>query len=115
MPISKAQVLNDMKTLAFAMVAALLVGCQGLRPAPVHMAFSGGDGSCCEKAVVIEHAKYRETALVAESIWLEQKYPGCRRISEGSMSLTGKTYSIVALSTTDGQERKVYFDSTNFR
>ena len=79
------------------------------------MVYLGGDGTSCEKAVVIKDAKYRETAELAESLWLEHKYPGYRRVSEDAMKLTDKTYSVVALTTADGQERKVYFDSTNFR
>ena len=61
---------------------------------------------------MINNARYRETALVAEKLWLDQKYPGRKDTKQSAMNSVGKHYDLVELTTADGQSLKVYFDTT---
>jgi uncharacterized lipoprotein YajG len=64
-----------MKTLIAACFALLLVGCQTPQIASQPLVYSGGDGSSCERAVVIEGASCHEAGTLAISRWLQQSYP----------------------------------------
>ena len=101
-----------MKMLLFLPFATLLAGCQSFQPTSQPLVCIGGDGSSCQQAVVINNARYRETALVAEKLWLDQKYPGRKDTKQSAMNSVGKHYDLVELTTADGQSLKVYFDTT---
>ena len=101
-----------MKTLLLIPFATLLAGCQMLPTNSQPLVCAGGDGSSCQQAVVIANAKYRETGLMAEKLWLDQKYPGCKDTKQSAMNSVGKHYDLVELTTADGQSLKVYFDTT---
>jgi hypothetical protein len=103
-----------MKTLIMICFAVVLVGCQAPRPQTEPLVFSGGDGSSHEQAVVIREARYRELGLLAEKLWLEQKYPGHRQTSQSVFNSDGRRYDLIEVATADGQTRKVYFDTTEF-
>ena len=66
------------KTLLLIPIATMLAGCSSLQSNSQPLVCLGGDGSSRERAVVINNAKHRETARVAEKLWLDQRYPGCR-------------------------------------
>ena len=102
-----------MKTLLLIPLAILLAGCGSLQTTSQPLVCLGGDGSSCERAVVINNAKHRETARVAEKLWLDQKYPGYRETSQSALSEAGKHYDLIELATADGQTLKVYFDTTD--
>jgi len=101
-----------MRTLLLTGFAIVLTGCAGSRPQA--LTFSGGDGSSCQQAVVINQIRYRETGRVAEKVWVDRKYPGHAATRASDLSLAGKHYDLVELTTADGQTVKVYFDSTEF-
>ena len=101
-----------MKTLLLIPFATLLAGCENLQPKSQPLVCAGGDGSSRQQAVVINNARYRETALVAEKLWLDQKYPGRKDTKQSAMNSVGKHYDLVELTTADGQSLKVYFDTT---
>jgi len=101
-----------MKMLLFIPFAALLAGCQGLQTTSKPLVCVGGDGSSRQQAVVISNAKYREAALVAEKLWLDQRYPGSRETKQSALSSVDKHYDLVELTTGDGQALKVYFDTS---
>ena len=101
-----------MKTLLVIPFATLLAGCQGLQTTSRPLVCVGGDGSSRQQAVVIANAKYMEAAMVAETLWLDQKYPGRHETKQSALSSVGKHYDLVELTTADGQTFKVYFDTT---
>jgi hypothetical protein len=102
-----------MKTLLFIPFTALLAGCQGLQTTSKPLVCVGGDGSSRQQAVVIANAKYMEAAMVAEKLWLDQKYPGRHETKQSALSSVGKHYDLVELTTGEGQALKVYFDTTD--
>jgi hypothetical protein len=102
-----------MKTLLLIPFAVLFAGCDTMHTTSQPLVCLGGDGSSCDHAVVINNAKHRETARVAEKLWLDQKYPGSRETSQSALSEAGKHYDLVELATKDGQTLKVYFDTSD--
>ena len=90
-----------------------LAGCQTQWSKPQQLAYSGGDGTSCQQAVVIKGAKLRETGLLGEKMWLEQKYPGYRQTRESLLNSAGKQIDLVEFRTADGQTASVYFDLTD--
>jgi len=103
-----------MRTLFCISSVVLIVGCAPLKPSPQRLAYSGGDGSSCEQAVVINEMKYREAGTLAEKLWLQKSYPGYCQTSQSVIHSTGKQFDLIEFATPDGQTRKVYFDSTSF-
>ena len=103
-----------MKTLIAAGLAVLAVGCQtaGLTSRPI--VFSGGDGSSREQAIVIRDVDCREVRVLAEKLWLEQKYPGCREAKQSALNSASRQYDVVEFATAQGETRKIYFDTTEF-
>ena len=102
-----------MKTLLLIPFATLLAGCQMLSPPSQPLVCLGGDGSSCQQAVVISNARYIETAMVAEKLWLDRKYPGRKETNQSALNSVGKHYDLVELTTADGQPLKVYFDTSD--
>lgn len=105
-----------MKTVTaflWALLAIILAGCASTKTAH-RLSYSGGDGSSSEQAVIINDAKYREAGLLAERLWLEQKYPGCRQVSKQAVNAGARVFELVEVTTADGQAMKVYFDATEF-
>ena len=102
-----------MKMLLLIPFATLLAGCQSFQPSAQPLVCLGGDGSSRQQAVVINNARHRETALMAEKLWLDQKYPGRRDVKQSALNSTGKHYDLVELTTADGQTLKIYFDTTD--
>ena len=101
-----------LKTLLLIPVAILLAGCQTTSKTSPPLACVGGDGSSCQQAVVINNAKYIETATLAEKLWLDQKYPGRRETKQSALISVGKHYDLIELTAADGQALKVYFDTS---
>lgn len=108
----KAKVI--VRSLVIICLAALLSGCQNPPPVAEPLAYAGGDGTSCEKAVVIREARHREVGLLAEKLWLQQRYPGYRQTRQAELDSANRHYDLVELATDDGQTRKVYFDTTEF-
>ncbi len=102
-----------MKTLLIAFLAVLLVGCQAPRPATQPLVYAGGDGSSCDRAVVIREAKCRELGILAQRLWLEEYYPGYRDVKQSDLKSTERHYDVVEFATASGDTRKVYFDTTD--
>ena len=102
-----------MKTLIAACFALLLVGCQTPQLPSHPLVYSGGDGSSCERAVVIVGANCREAGTLAISRWLEQSYPDAQGKSVSAMNSAGRHYDLVEFTTTKGEGKTVYFDTTH--
>jgi hypothetical protein len=101
-----------MKLLPLTVLAVLAAGCQSVYTPNRPLAFTGGDGSCCEQAVVIHNAIFRETGHLAERVWLDRNYPGRRENKQSDLNTAGKHYDLVELTTAEGRATKVYFDTT---
>jgi hypothetical protein len=103
-----------MKSLITLGFAALLMGCQAPRPKPEPLAFAGGDGSSREQAVIILKARHREVGLLAETMWLQRKYPGCHHNTLVTLNAASRHYDRFEIATAEGNTRRVYFDTTEF-
>jgi hypothetical protein len=104
-----------MKTLLAVSLAGLTVlaaGCQTAAWSSRPIVYSGGDGSSRERAVVISEVACREAGVLAENLWLEQRYPGCRGATRSAVNGADKQYDVVEFATAGGETRKVYFDTT---
>ena len=98
----------------FVLLAIPLAGCYTPMRTEQTMLYSGGDGSSCDQAVVINGAKYRETGLMAQRLWLQKRYPGCQTVKEQVVNTNNKRFDQVELTTADGQNSSVYFDVTEW-
>ena len=104
---------NAMKWLC-VLLAIPLFGCSTPMRVEQDMLYAGGDGSCCEQAVVINGAKYRETGLMGQRLWLQKRFPGYRQVKEQVVEANRKRFDQVELTTADGQNSSVYFDVTDW-
>ena len=102
-----------MKALLISFLAVLLVGCQAPQSATHSLVYAGGDGSSCDRAVVIREAKCRELGVLAQRLWLEEYFPGYREVNQSALKSAERHYDVVEFATADGDTRKVYFDTTD--
>jgi len=102
-----------MKTLLLGFFAIAVAGCQTQRPIQ-HLDYSGGDGSSCQQAVVIAGASVREVGVLAQKLWLEQRYPGYRQTKDSLLTSNSRQFEMLELATLDGQTGSVYFDVTDW-
>jgi hypothetical protein len=98
-----------MKTLVYACSVLLLAGCAVLQQTPEHFAYFGGDGSSCEQAVVINNSGGFEVAVLAQKLWIENHYPGCRQTSQTVVRTDGRRFDLIEIASQAGEARKVYF------
>jgi hypothetical protein len=113
---------------AWLLVLVVLAGCQSgpsaIAPRSVTAApassvpntavtYAGGDGATQENAVVIQ-AKSSMVGVRAEHAWLAQHYPGFKLTSQSLIRNAGKTYDLLEIRTSEGQELKVHFDISAF-
>ena len=71
------------------------------------------DGSSFEKAIVINE-KSESKGVGAEYEWLRNNYPGYKTKRQ-TLSYNNKIpYDIITIVTTQGIEKQVYFDISNF-
>jgi len=52
--------------------------------------------------------------MLGEKLWLDQNCAGYQKTSQADLESGGRHYEVFELATTDGQTRKVYFDTTDF-
>jgi hypothetical protein len=76
--------------------------------------YEGGDGSSCDKAVLIRGAKHNGEGIEAEYAWLGEHCPGFRRDSQGLHSEDERHYDVVTIETMSGSPVTVCFDITEF-
>ena len=74
--------------------------------------YLGGDGSSCERAVVIGGANSREAGVLAISRWLEQSYPDAQGTRLLAMNSAGRHYDLVEFTTRNGEGKRIHFDTT---
>lgn len=76
------------------------------------IAYSGGDGSSMDQAVVIENAKDETDGEEAEYAWVRKKFPGFKFKSKGLVKRGDKKYDHVFGTKADGTDADFYFDIT---
>jgi hypothetical protein len=86
----------------------------GLPPELAHVAFSGGDGSNCERAIVIQHAKNTAEGLAAERHWLAKNFPHSKIAVKAQRRDNDKFFEVVELRSENGDAATVCFDVTGF-
>lgn len=102
-----------MKKIMAACFGVLLVGCQTSQPPAHPLVYLGGDGSSCQRAVVIGGANCREVGTLAMNRWLEQSYPDAQGTRFSAINSAGRHYELVEFTTTKGEGKAVYFDTTD--
>jgi hypothetical protein len=113
------------RSLAVACVLCCLMGsgCQSTgAPAasssppagPAGITYSGGDGSSCERVVVISGAKNERAGIAAEYSWVRAHFPGYRRTQQDLSQCGDKPADILHLEDGAGHKADVYFDISGF-
>jgi len=114
--------------LCAAWLALVLTGCSGVphvspskhqetgsstdgSPTP---RYSGGDGSSCDRPVVINVRGWRE-GVAAEYQYLKEKFPGGQRGSQAlAVGQDGRRYDVIEWIRADGTAVRVCFDINQF-
>ena len=71
------------------------------------------DGSSFEKAIVIEE-RNSSKGIAAEYAWIKENYPGCTMKKQALVQHSNKPYDVLTIVTSDGQEKEIHFDVSNF-
>jgi uncharacterized lipoprotein YajG len=79
----------------------------------VTASISGGDGSSIEKAVIIK-APDNFVGVRVEHTWITKNYPKWKLEKQGTFKAGNKIYDKMIFSTSDGQQKILYFDITDF-
>ena len=81
---------------------------------PGNITYGGGDGSSCEKAVIVQGAKGEMDGVGSEYAWLKQHYPGSKSQGQSLTECQGKPADKLHVLTADGKEIEVYFDISQY-
>lgn len=74
--------------------------------------FAGGDGSGCDRAVVIRGSRGSRDIVANEMAWLRTRYPGYK-YSDNTVETRGaRTFEEVTIETAAGERKVVCFDVT---
>jgi hypothetical protein len=76
--------------------------------------YTGGDGSSCEKAVIILGAANELAGISAEYAWLDEHYPGAMVLVQSLATCNGDWTDILRIRTTAGRTIDVYFNIADF-
>ena len=80
--------------------------------APKHVEFAGGDGSGCDRAVVIRGSKGSRDIVAGEMAWLRARYPGYK-FRDNTVETRGRrTFEEIAIETAAGERKVLCFDVT---
>jgi hypothetical protein len=105
---------------ALVVTSAAAVGADPMPAPPVlptpppHIAFSGGDGSSCRRAVVIGGASHEPEGVRAERWWIFSKHPGVKIDGQTTSSVGGRDFDSIEMLLPDGTRRSICFDITSF-
>jgi hypothetical protein len=103
------------KLFSLACVAALTAACT-TTDSPVTgsgIRFSGWNGESMQQAVVILGAQGENDGIAAEHQWVKEKLPGWS-FSDQELVTNTKAFDVITLRSSDGSERRVYFDISKF-
>ena len=102
-----------MTTRACIGVAAVFLG--GLTSAALaSLEFAGGDGTSCEKAIVIKGAKNEFEGVASEYRYLTERHPGWSLKEQSLLHSGERSFDLLEFVTADGKERRACFDISEF-
>ena len=76
--------------------------------------FQGGDGSSCEKAVVIHGAANEWEGVASEYRYLTERHPGWTLKNQSLVRSSERSFDLLEFVTADGAARRACFDITEF-
>jgi len=76
--------------------------------------YEGGDGSSCEKAVIILGAPNELSGVFAEYEWLDRRYPGFDVLSQALLICNGAHTDALDVRLANGRTIDVYFNIDDF-
>jgi hypothetical protein len=71
------------------------------------------DGTSFESAIIMKEKNENE-GVKAEYVWLRANYPGYKLKQQGLNFHKEKAYDILYIISTEGKEKTIYFDISNF-
>lgn len=92
--------------------ALLLCGTAGAALASLE--FAGGDGTTCEKAIVIKGATSELEGVASEYRYLSERHPGWSLKEQSLLHSGDRSYDLLKFVTADGKERRACFDISEF-
>ena len=98
--------------MAMLVLAAAPVAAQA--PAPAPALYSGGDGSSCDTAVIVNLTD-RSKGVAAEYQWLQDRFQGGKRGRQAfARGRDGRTFDTIEWIRLDGSPVWICFDVTQF-
>jgi hypothetical protein len=70
-------------------------------------------GLSCNSAIVIK-ATTEHTGIAEENAWINENYPGARKVGQALTKCNEKLADQVDIETANGRKVSVYFDISNF-
>ena len=55
-----------------------------------------------------------QTGIAEENAWIQENYPGARKVGQSLTTCNGKTADQVDIETANGRKASIYFDISNF-
>lgn len=89
-----------------------LLKAQEHRQSPV--VFEGGDGTSCERAVLIKGARGELEGVASEYRWLSEHYPGWNLTEQSLVQSSERSYDVLNFTTADARKQSVCFDISEF-
>jgi len=77
------------------------------------MNITGGDGSCRDKAVVI-NAVTEQDGVAFQRLWMKENYPGWTPVTQRLIRSKAKTYDRVLCVENTGKTKGLWFDVTSW-
>ena len=71
------------------------------------------DGSSFDNAIIITE-KTSATGIRAEYVWVREHYPNSKVISQSLQHNKKKSYDVLTIQASNGDQKDIYFDITNF-
>ena len=70
-------------------------------------------GLSCNSAIVIK-ATTEQTGIAEENAWINENYPGARKVGQSLITCNEKPADQVDIETENGRKVSIYFDISNF-
>ena len=102
-----------MKTFLRIGFAALLL-CGGANASPAGTKFEGGDGTSCEKAIVIKGAANEWEGVASEYRYLSERHPGWELREQSLLRSGDRSFDLLVFTTADGKQQRACFDISEF-
>ncbi len=75
--------------------------------------YEGGDGTSMKNAIIIK-APDNGTGVIGEYEWIRKNHPSWKLLKQSLIKDSGKIYDRLDFMTSDGSQKSIYFDITNF-